>query len=61
MAERKKQEWIKTSQIAKELEVHVETVLRWIKAGKLTGYRFGQAYKVRIEDWEEFKNRSRVG
>lgn len=39
---------------AGSLKVHPETVKKWIIAGKLKGYKLGNLYRIRREDFDEF-------
>jgi excisionase family DNA binding protein len=38
--------YYKTDEIAKMLEVHVDTVRRWIREGKLKTKKIGRAYLI---------------
>ena len=51
------QEWLTAEEIAERLKVHKRTVLRWVAAGALRGYRFGaESGMVRVtrSDLEHF-------
>lgn len=39
--------------VAEMLDVHPQTIRRWIKSGKLKATKPGQSYKIRKEDLEE--------
>ena len=41
-------------QISEEMQVHIETVRRWIKKGKLKAFNNGKAYRVKRSDLNEF-------
>jgi len=41
-------------QIAKELQVHHLTILKFIKIGRLKGIRLGRVYRIRESDFENF-------
>jgi excisionase family DNA binding protein len=49
-------EWITTQDIAEELDIHVETVRRWLRTGALRGIHVGGkgGYRIRQSDLEEF-------
>ncbi len=51
-----KEQWLTVNQIAERLQVHPETVRRWLRDGRLQGRNFGgkSGYRVREEDLEEF-------
>ena len=50
------EKWYKVTDIAKHLQVHVETVRRWLRSGELKGRDFGgkTGYRVRQSDLDEF-------
>jgi len=47
-------QWLKVEDIAKELDLHVNTVRGWIRDGKLKATRFGRDYRVKREDFDKF-------
>ncbi len=50
------EQWLTVVQIAHRLQVHQETVRRWLRTGQLKGRNFGgkSGYRVRSEDLEAF-------
>ncbi|PIP66691.1 excisionase [Candidatus Peregrinibacteria bacterium CG22_combo_CG10-13_8_21_14_all_44_10] len=44
-------------QVAKELQVHHLTVLKFIKQKKLKAIRLGRVYRIRETDLENFLNK----
>ena len=46
--------WLKVEDIAKELDLHVNTVRGWIRDGKLKATRLGKEYRIKQEDFEKF-------
>ena len=46
-------------QIAEKLQVNTETVYRWLRDGKLTGYRANRLWRVSEQDLEAFLQRKR--
>lgn len=48
--------WLTVAQIADRLQVHEETVRRWLREGRLVGRNFGgkTGYRVRERDFEAF-------
>ena len=53
------EEWLTTKQIASELQLHINTVLRIIHSGKLKAYNIGlegrrSYYRIKRSDLEEY-------
>lgn len=46
-------------EIANRLGVHIETVRRWCRAGKLDSYNFGGKYVIVGSEFKAFMERSR--
>ena len=44
-------------QIAERLQVNTETVYRWLRDSKLTGYKAGRLWRVGEQDLEAFLGR----
>ena len=44
-------------QIAEKLQVNTETVYRWLRDGKLVGYRANRLWRVGEQDLEAFLKR----
>ena len=46
--------WLTVNQIAERLQVHQETVRRWLREGRLAGRNFGgkSGYRIRERDLE---------
>jgi excisionase family DNA binding protein len=47
-------QWLSVDDIAKELNVSIDTVRNWIKQKKLTAYRVGRDYRIKREDYDKF-------
>lgn len=47
-------EFYTMKQIADMLNVHINTVQKWVSAGKLTHYKIGQSVRVNEEDLHSF-------
>ena len=47
-------QWLKVEDIARELDLHVNTVRGWIRDGKLKATRLGKEYRIKQEDFEKF-------
>ena len=47
-------QWLKVEDIARELDLYVNTVRGWIRDGKLKATRFGRDYRIKREDYEKF-------
>ncbi|MFL5760591.1 MAG: helix-turn-helix domain-containing protein [Thermomicrobiales bacterium] len=54
--------WFTVQDLVEELQVHEQTVRRWIKSGELPAYALGDraGYRVAREDVEAFLERRRV-
>lgn len=48
------QEIYTSDQVAKILQVHPQTVLKFIREGKLRGSKVGRGYRVKASDIEKF-------
>lgn len=44
--------WLSGQDIAKELGIGYETVMTWIRQGKLPAQQFGRQYRIRREDFD---------
>ena len=47
-----------TQEISTQLKVSDRTVRNWIETGQLKAYRFGNQYRIDIDDFEKFKAQS---
>ena len=47
-------QWLKVEDIARELDLHVNTVRGWIRDGKLKATKVGRDYRIKREDYEKF-------
>jgi len=45
-------------ELAEKLKVNVMTIYRYIKAGKLTAYKFGKEFRITEENFQAFLNNS---
>lgn len=45
-------------EIADTLKVNIMTIYRYIKAGKLTAYKFGKEFRITEENFQTFLNNS---
>jgi excisionase family DNA binding protein len=52
---------LKVEQIAGELGLSEEAVLRWIRKKELKAYKLGKNYRVRREDYQEFLDQRYTG
>lgn len=46
--------FLTTEQVAKILQVHPFTILKFLKAGKLRGVKLGRVYRIKESDVHEF-------
>lgn len=54
-------EYLTVGQIAKELSMSEETVLRWIRKKQLKAYKLGRDYRIKKEDYQEFLDQRYTG
>lgn len=54
-------EYLTVEQIAKELDLSEETILRWIRNKELKAYRLGKTYRITKEDYQEFLDQRYTG
>ena len=54
-------QWLSVEDIAKELNVSIETVRNWIRKNKLIAYRVGRDYRIKRTDYEKFLEERRTG
>lgn len=54
-------EYLTVEQIATELGMSEETVLRWIRRRELKAYKFGRGYRIKREDYQEFLDQKYTG
>jgi excisionase family DNA binding protein len=47
-------EWLSVDDIAKELNIHPDTVRGWIRERKLRATKLGRDYRIRREDLDKF-------
>jgi len=40
--------------VANLLDIHVDTIRRYVREGKLQAYKIGKGYRVKKEDFEKF-------
>jgi len=49
------------TEVADILKIYRKTVINWINAGILDGYKFKNSYRIRGEDLNNFINKSKIG
>ena len=54
-------EFYTMKQIAEMMNVHPNTVQKWVSAGKLQHYKIGQSVRIRKEDLESFLSEYKKG
>ncbi|HZO73443.1 MAG TPA: helix-turn-helix domain-containing protein [Ktedonobacteraceae bacterium] len=54
-------EYLTVEQIAKELGLSEETILRWIRRKELKAYKLGKTYRVQRKDYQEFLDQRYTG
>ena len=53
------EEFLTPDEVAVKLRIDQETVLRWLRTGKLPGYKVGKHWRVSHTDYVEFVERTR--
>jgi excisionase family DNA binding protein len=48
------EQYLTSEQVAKQLQVHPFTVLKYLKSGKLKGVKIGRMYRIKESDVEKF-------
>ena len=51
-------QWLSVEEIAKELNVPLDTVRAWIRSKRLKAYKPGKEYRVKREDLDRFLEES---
>lgn len=46
--------WLTPQDVAEQLQVHTGSVLRWLREGRLKGYRMIRQYRIKPADVEAF-------
>jgi excisionase family DNA binding protein len=54
-------DFLTVEQIAKELSLSEETILRWIRKKDLKAYKLGKTYRILKKDYQEFLNQRYTG
>jgi excisionase family DNA binding protein len=49
------EEWMRTDEVARELDVSKTVVWRQITAGRLPAEKFGRDWRIKREDFERFR------
>lgn len=55
------EQWLKAQEVAEQLGVNIRTIQRWVKEGKLVGYKIGRALKFRPSDIETYLELVKTG
>jgi excisionase family DNA binding protein len=58
------EQWLTVEQVAQRLQVHAETVRRWLRAGRLKGLRLGGTklgYRISERELTRFLEREGTG
>jgi excisionase family DNA binding protein len=53
------EKFLRPDEIAKQLDVDIETVRVWLRRGELVGYKLGSDWRVKPSDLEEFLTKRR--
>ena len=52
-------EFYTAQEVADKLRVNVMTIYRYIKAGKITAYKFGKEYRIDKMEFEDFLTKAK--
>ncbi|MBM3211092.1 helix-turn-helix domain-containing protein [Candidatus Poribacteria bacterium] len=52
--------YLTIKEVAERLGVSIMSVNRWLKSGKLVGYKFGKSVRINEEDFEQFIKNNRI-
>ena len=53
-------ELLSITEVSELLKISDRTVRNWIQDGTIKAYRFGNVYRIRKEDFDDFVNKSQV-
>jgi len=53
----KEKPFYKAEDLAKQLEVNIMTIYRYIKAGRLRAYKLGREFRIEKKDFDNFLNK----
>ena len=56
-----KTEWLTVDQIARELNIHPETLREYIRDGLLKAVQLKRSYRIRRSDYEQFLHNRETG
>jgi len=56
----KKEQWLKVSDVAKQLSVSTVTIHRLVQRGELIGHKIGKLLKFRPEEIDDYIKRTRT-
>jgi excisionase family DNA binding protein len=51
-------EYITPEEAAEEIRVSPSTIKTWLRSNELKGIKYGKLWRIRVEDWKEFKENS---
>lgn len=54
MPQKEERVYLSPDEIAEEISISSQTILRWLKDGDLVGYKFARAWRVKREDLDKF-------
>lgn len=55
------EQWLKAQEVANQFGVNIRTIQRWVKEGKLVGYKIGRTLKFRPSDIEKYLELVKTG
>lgn len=55
-----KQQYYRTEELAKVLDVNIMTIYRYIKAGRLVAHKIGKEYRIDRTEFERFMAKTKT-
>ena len=56
----KNKEFYKAEDLAEKLDVNIMTIYRYIEAGKIKAHKIGREFRIPLEEFEKFLNKTMV-
>lgn len=54
MPNKEQKEFLSPADVAREISISRQTVLRWLNEGSLIGYKFDRSWRINRTDFKEF-------
>lgn len=60
MTNKQEKEFYKAEDLAEKLDVNIMTIYRYIDAGKIKAHKIGKEFRIPLEEFESFLNKTVV-